>query len=193
MYAPILAHIAQYVSFAPHEQEMFCGTLQHKRLRKHQYLLQEGELCQYDHFVIKGCLRQYEVSEDGKENVVQFGFENWWMTDWHSMLTNTPSIYNIDALEDAEILMIERSRLEQLFRDIPSLEIYFRKILLHAFSALQRRILYLQKPADERYADFFRRYAHFEQRVAQQHIASYLGITRETLSRLKSQQAKPGK
>ncbi|MET7001531.1 Crp/Fnr family transcriptional regulator [Chitinophaga defluvii] len=193
MYAPILAHIAKYVTLNDQEQEIFCAALLHKRFRKHQYLLQEGEQCQYDHFVLKGCLRQYEVSEDGKENVVQFGFENWWMTDWHSMLTNTPSVYNIDALEDAEVLLIERGLLEQLFKEIPPLEVYFRKILLQAFSALQRRILYLQKPADERYADFFSRYAYFEQRLSQQHIASYLGITRETLSRLKSQQMKPGK
>lgn len=190
MYRTILQHIARHVTFTPEEEALFCASLQHKVVRKHQYLLQEGNICQYDYFVISGCLRQYEVDEKGRENIVQFGFEEWWMTDWYSMLSQTPTIYNIDALEDSEVLMMPREQLEALFREIPALEIYFRRILLQAFSSLQRRVLYLQKPAEERYAEFISRYAWFEQRVSQQYIAAYLGITRETLNRLKAQHRK---
>src|SRR5262245_31208514 len=106
MYQPILDHIARYVSLSQREQELLCAALSHKKLKKHQYLLQEGNICQHDYFVIKGCLRQYEVNEDGREYVVQFGFENWWITDWQSMQHYKPSIFNIDALESSEVLMI---------------------------------------------------------------------------------------
>ncbi|HVI47754.1 MAG TPA: Crp/Fnr family transcriptional regulator [Chitinophaga sp.] len=190
MYAAILSHINRYVTFTEEEKEIFCAALVHKKVRRRQYLLQEGEICQYDYFVISGCLRQYEVGDNARENVVQFAFENWWMSDWYSMLSNTPSVYNIDALEDTEVFVIEKRVLDKLFIDIPAMDNYFRNMLLQSYASLQRRILYLQKPAEERYAEFVKRYAWFEQRVAQQHIASYLGITRETLSRLKSQQQK---
>ncbi len=187
----ILAHIGRHVTLGQPELEKFCAALQHKKLRRRQYLLQEGDYCRYDHFVIRGGLRQFEVDEEGRENVMQFGFEDWWISDWYSMLTNTPTVYNIEALEEAEVLQIERVKLERLFLEIPLLERYFRIIMLNAFVALQRRVLFMQKSAAERYAEFLTRYAAVEQRVSQQHVASYLGITRETLSRLKSQQLKP--
>ncbi|GAA0548428.1 Crp/Fnr family transcriptional regulator [Chitinophaga japonensis] len=190
MYELILAHIARHVTLDKQEQDAFCAALQHRKLRRRQYLLQEGDICRHDHFVIKGGLRQYEVDADGRENVMQFGFEDWWISDWYSMLTNTPTVYNIEALEDTEVLQIERIKLEQLFITMPKLERYMRIIMLNAFVALQRRVLFMQKPSAERYAEFLRRYAHVEQRVAQQHVASYLGITRETLSRLRSQMIK---
>lgn len=186
MYELILAHVGRHVTLDKQDQDKFCEALQLRKLRRRQYLLQEGDYCRYDHFVIKGGLRQYEVDEEGRENVMQFGFEDWWITDWYSMLTNTPTVYNIEALEDTEVLQIERAKLEQLFLEIPLLERYFRIIILNAFVALQRRVLFMQKSATERYEEFLVRYAHVEQRVSQQHVASYLGITRETLSRLKS-------
>lgn len=189
-YDSILKHISQHVTLSDQEKENLSSTLVYKKFRKRQYLLQEGTLCTYDYFVISGCLRQYEVSENGRENTVQFAFENWWISDWYSMIHTQPSVYNIEALENSEVFMIEKNRLEQLFIEIPALETYFRKILLQAFISLQKRILFLQKPAEERYQEFVKRYGWFEQRLSQQHIASFLGITRETLSRLKGQQYK---
>lgn len=176
------------MSLDPQEQELFLSALKHRTLRRKEFLLQEGERCRHDHFVIKGSLRQYETDEEGRDNVMQFAFEDWWIGDWYSMLTGTPTVFNIDALEDTEVLMIEKTRLDELFLEIPKLERYFRIIMQHAFVALQHRILFLQKSAEERYADFYSRYGHFEQRVAQQHIASYLGISRETLNRIKNKQ-----
>jgi len=188
MYPLILENISRYVSLDPQEQAHFTSALQHRSLRRKEFILQEGELCRYDHFVIKGSLRQYEIDDEGREHIMQFAFEDWWIGDWYSMLTGTPSVYNIDALEDTEVLLIDKHRLDELFLEIPKLERYFRIIMQHAFVAQQRRILFLQKPAEERYADFYSRYGHFEQRVPQQHIASYLGLTRETLNRVKNKQ-----
>lgn len=189
-YDSILNHIGQYAALSDQEKELFCAALVYRKFRRKQYLLQEGTICTYDSFVISGCLRQYEISENGRENTVQFAFENWWISDWYSMMHNQPTVYNIEALEHSEVFMIDKNRLEQLMIEIPSLESYFRKIFLKAFVSLQKRILYQQKPAEERYQEFVKNYGWFEQRLSQQHIASFLGITRETLSRLKGQQYK---
>lgn len=189
-YDSILKHIDQQVILSDPEREILCSTLIYRKFRRKQYLLQDGDLCTHDYFVISGCLRQYEVSPNGRENTVQFAFENWWISDWYSILHAQPSVYNIEAMEDSEVFMIEKNELEKLYTEIPKLESYFRKIFLNAFVSLQKRILFQQKTAEERYLEFMKNYGWFEQRLSQQHIASFLGITRETLNRLKSQQHK---
>lgn len=189
-YDSILEHINQHVTLSDQEKKTFCSTLIYKKFRRKQYLLQDGEICSHDYFVISGCLRQYEVSPNGRENTVQFAFENWWISDWYSMLHAQPSVYNIEAMENSEVFMIEKNELEKLYTEIPQLERYFRKILLNAFVSLQKRILFQQKTAEERYLEFMKNYSWFEQHLSQQHIASFLGITRETLNRLKSHQYK---
>lgn len=189
-YDSLLKHIDQHVILSDQEKEILCAALIYRKYRRKQYLLQDGNICTHDYFVISGCLRQYEVSPNGKENTVQFAFENWWISDWNSMLHSQPSVYNIEAMESSEVFMIEKNELEKLYTQIPKLEIYFRKIFLNAFIALQKRILFQQKTAEERYLEFIKSYGWFEQRLSQQHIASFLGITRETLNRLKGQQHK---
>ncbi|WP_347217218.1 Crp/Fnr family transcriptional regulator [Chryseobacterium sp.] len=189
-YESILNHIGQYVTLSESEKEILCSSLKHKKFRRRQYLLQEGQICTHDYFVINGCLRQYEVSQNGRENTVQFAFENWWISDWYSIIHSQPSVYNIEAMENSEVFMIEKNELEKLYGEIPTLETYFRKIFMNAFVSLQKRILFQQKTAEERYLEFMKTYGWFEQRLSQQHIASFLGITRETLNRLKGQQHK---
>ncbi|UCA61356.1 Crp/Fnr family transcriptional regulator [Chryseobacterium rhizoplanae] len=189
-YHSILKHIEQQVTLSEQEKKAFCSKLIYKKFRRKQYLLQDGDICSHDYFVINGCLRQYEVSPSGRENTVQFAFENWWISDWYSMLHTQPSVYNIEAMENSEVFMLEKNELEGLYIEIPKLERYFRKIFLNAFVSLQKRILFQQKTAEERYQEFVKEYGWFEQRLSQQHIASFLGITRETLNRLKSQQHK---
>lgn len=189
MFDLLLKHIAGHVSLEPGEQQLFCDALQRRQLRKHQYLLQEGDICKHDYFVIEGGLRQYETDEAGREKTIHFGFENWWIADRYSLLTGTPSIYNIQALEKTVVLAIRKDKLEDLCLQIPRLERYFHIVLQHAFAAWQGRILLLQKSAEEKYKVFMQQYGTIEQRLSQQHIASWLGITRETLSRIRSQAA----
>ncbi|MBO9203050.1 MULTISPECIES: Crp/Fnr family transcriptional regulator [Niastella] len=193
MYPLLSNHIARYVSVDEQDLHTFCATLKSVKLRKYQYLLQEGTICRHDYFVIKGGVRQYEVDDKGREKVIHFGFEDWWINDRYSWLTSSPSIYNIQALEPTEVLQIEKDTLEQLFITIPRLERYFHIVLQHAFANWQGRILVLQKPAIERYAHFRNLYGHLENRLSQQHVASYLGITRESLSRLRNHAAQPEK
>ncbi|WP_212004877.1 Crp/Fnr family transcriptional regulator [Chitinophaga sp. HK235] len=188
MYSLLLQHINRYVQLNEEELHAFCNALELKKLRRHHFLLQEGDICKRDYFVIKGGLRQYETDKEGKERIIHFGFENWWITDRHSLITQTPSIYNIEALEPTEVLQINKTTLETLYDRIPRLERYFHLVLQESFALWQQRILQLQKPAEEKYRAFQAEYGAIEQRLPQQYIASYLGITRETLSRIRSQQ-----
>lgn len=190
MYTLLLNHVARYVTLDEPAQQIFCSALERRKLRKHQYLLQEGDVCKRDYFVIKGGVRQYEVDTAGKERIIHFGFEDWWITDRYSLLTQTPAVYNIEALETTEVLEINMEALEELYRKIPLLERYFHKVLQQSYAIGQRRILLLQKSAEERYHAFLQDYGAIEQRLSQQHIAAYLGITRETLSRIRSQATK---
>jgi CRP-like cAMP-binding protein len=189
----LLDHIARHVTLDLSEQELLFNTLVLKKLNKNQYLLKEGAICKYDYFVIQGGVRQYEVDKNGKELIIHFGFEDWWISDKASFWNEIPSIYNIEALEDTSVLQVKKEHLEKLFSLSPKLEHYFHLVLQHTFAIWQNKILFLQKPAEERYRLFREMYGHIEQRISQQHIASYLGVTRETLSRLRSQLFKKAK
>lgn len=161
-----------------------------KKLRKRQYFLQEGDVCKYQAFVVKGLLRSYTIDEKGSEHILQFASEGWWMTDLSSYLTNEPSILNIDALEDVELLLLTKPDWEQAMKQIPALEHYFRIIIQNHLVSTQKRLLQsLAETAEEKYKRFVATYPECVQRVPQHMIASYVGVTRETLSRIRKQAA----
>jgi len=161
-----------------------------KNVRKRQYLLQEGNVCPYQVFVEKGILRSYTIDEKGNEHILQFASEGWWMADLSSYLTSEPSLLNIDALEDAELLLLSKPLWEQAMKEIPALEHYFRIIIQNHLVATQKRLLQsLAETAEEKYNRFLITYPECVQRVPQHMIASYLGVTRETLSRVRKQLA----
>jgi CRP-like cAMP-binding protein len=173
------------------EEFDYCKTLfLPKKLSKRRYLLQEGNTCEYQAFVVKGILRSYTVDEKGNEHILQFAPEGWWIADLYSFLTDEPSHFNIEAIEDAELLLINRKSWELLMENIPKLEHYFRILLQNNLIATQRRLmLTLTETAEEKYSRFVSMYPECVQRVPQHMIASYLGITRETLSRLRKHMA----
>jgi CRP-like cAMP-binding protein len=187
---PLRKHIEKTVALTDDEFEKIISKFKNIKVRKHHFVLQEGNICNFDSFVINGSLRQYQVDKQGKVHVVEFAFRNNWITGCNAIIAEKPSIYNIDALEHSEIIQIEKSNLENLFIEIPKLNKYFRKIFQSGFAVQQRRILFFQKTAEERYLNFIETYQHFEQKVSQVQIASYLGITRESLSRIKTQMIK---
>lgn len=163
-----------------------------KRLRKRQYFLQEGDVCKYQAFVEKGLLRSYTVDEKGGEHILQFASEGWWMADLSSYLTREPSFLNIDALEDAELLLLSKPSWEQAMKEVPALEHYFRIIIQNHLVATQKRLLQsLAETAEEKYNRFLNTYPECVQRMPQHMIASYLGVTRETLSRIRKQMGRP--
>ncbi|MEJ1236512.1 Crp/Fnr family transcriptional regulator [Chryseolinea sp. T2] len=191
MYQPILDYLSKYIELTDTEAERFKSFLKHRKLRKRQYLLQAGDVSTFETFVAGGCLRSYSVEEDGTEHIVQFAIENWWIGDLYSFLSGAPATLNIDAIEDSDVFTIDKSDLERLYREIPKFERMFRILFQNAFVAYQQRILSkISQTAEEQYIEFIGKYASIEQRVPQHQIASYLGMSAETISRIRKQQSK---
>jgi CRP-like cAMP-binding protein len=191
MYAPLLNYLTQFINLTKEEEEHLKSFLRHRKLRKRQYLLQAGDPCLYETFVIKGCLRSYSVDNDGTEHILQFAIENWWIGDLYSFLSGTPASLNIDAIEDSEVFCIEKHDLERLYIEIPKFDRLFRVLFQNAFLAQQHRNLSKNsQTAEEQYLEFISKYPTLEQRVPQHQIASYLGLSPETISRIRKQQSR---
>lgn len=159
-----------------------------KKLRKRQYLLQEGDICVNNCFVVKGCLRSYLVREDGTEHILRFAVENWWMSDQESLNNGTPSKINIDALEDTQMILINQGDYSNLQAAIPRFRTLVEKLKSRSFDSSQRRILNnISLTTLEKYQDFIKTYPDIFHRVPLHMIASYLGVSRETLSRIRNQ------
>lgn len=188
MYGLVLKNVERHIQLTEAEQKIFTSLLKHRKIRKKQYLLQAGEICRYENFVTKGLVRAYTVDDKGQEHVAMFGMEEWWISDLYSFLTNTPATQHIDALEDSEILCIEKPDLEKLYIEIPKFERFFRVLMQNAFVANQQRVLAsISQTAEEQYYAFIKKYPTLEQRIPQHQIASFLGITPETISRIRRQ------
>lgn len=159
-----------------------------KKLRKKQYLLQEGDMSRHHAFVVSGCLRMFRVDGKGQEHIFQFAIENWWTGDRESIISGQPSKYNIEALEDSELLLVTPEGMDRLQATIPAVNAMVQSLQQNNVIATQNRIhAAISFTAEEKYQDFIKTYPHIFQRVPQQMIASYLGITRETLSRIRKQ------
>ena len=161
-----------------------------KKLRKHQYLLQEGQVCKYAAFIVKGAMRQYTVDDKGVEHIVRLFIENWWATDRANWIRQTPSEYNIDAWEDSDVLLLTRA--DYLNRLMPISAIIETTMYNYERFAIetQKRVASIALSAEKRYAELINVYPELLQRFPQHIIASYLGITKETLSRIRSLAAK---
>jgi CRP-like cAMP-binding protein len=168
--------------------EIVKGFFSHKKLRKKQYFLQEGNVCRHFGFILKGAMRQYSIDDKGTEHIVQLAVENWWVGDRESYTMFTPSRYNIDAWEDTELLLISRHDVLELFQRCPAFAETVRIMDDRNSIANQRRITSsISSSAEKRYADFITCYPNLLERFPQHTIASYLGITKDTLSRVKRQ------
>ena len=174
------------VPLTPEEQEYIKTFLTLKKIRKRQYFLQEGDVCKCVGFVEKGAMRLYRVNDDGSEHIVQFALEGTFMTDLYSFLTNEPSVYNIDAIEDSEMVLITKSSSDELRRLSPKYGEYVFQATSDAYIQLQKRITsIISLSLDERYKELIALYPDIIQRVPQHMIASYMGLNPETLSRVR--------
>lgn len=157
-----------------------------KKVRKRQYVLNAGDVCQYITFVEQGMLRSFTVDEDGHEHVVQFAIEGWWISDVGSFVSGKEALYNIEALEDSALLHLTKTGMEDLLTEIPVMERFFRLLMQNNIVALQRRVIaYMSLSAEEKYLKLMEVAPDVMQRASQQHIASYLSMTPETLSRVR--------
>ena len=161
-----------------------------KKIRKRQYVLNAGDVCQYITFVEKGMLRSFTVDDDGNEHVVQFAIEGWWISDVGSFISGNNALYNIEALEDSEVLNLTKQAMDDMMDQLSQLERYFRLLMQNNIIALQRRVIaYMSLSAEEKYLKLMDVCPDIISRAPQQYVASYLGITPETLSRVRKQVA----
>lgn len=190
MYELFFHKFNEKVNLSEEEEEFIKQYLTPKKLRKKQYLLQEGDVCKHIAFVEKGALKAYVVDDAGAESIIQFALEGWVISDLYSFLTGEPATYNIDALENAELVLISKSAHEELLKKLPKYETYIRLQITGAYIALQKRLTsIISLPLEERYKNFLAVYPNIAQRVPQHMIASYMGLTPETLSRVRSRMA----
>jgi CRP-like cAMP-binding protein len=162
-----------------------------KRVKKGEFLLREGDMAKYGMFVASGCLRTYTIDNKGKEHILQFSPEDWWTGDMNSMVNDSPSQFFIDAVEDSDILLFDDTSLQKLNKYIPASATMYEVALQKSLAAQNQRIIStLTSSAEERYNEFLKKYPSLTQRVPQHMIASYLGVSPETLSRIRKQQSR---
>jgi CRP-like cAMP-binding protein len=185
---PFLDYIRQYVDLTDGEETVLLSKVQARKFLKGHFVVQNGDVCKYENFVLSGCLKAFYIDNEGQEHVLMFAIENWWIADLGSFISQTPADLNVQCLENCELVQIHYNDLQQLYLDIPRLERFFRIIIQKAFVAAQKRIINnFTLPAADRYLKFREQYPSIEQRVPQYMIASYLGITKEFLSKIRSQ------
>lgn len=157
-----------------------------KRLKKKQFLLHPGDVCRFHTFVCGGCLRSYRIGSDGSEHILSFSHDNQWISDEVSLARGEPSMDYIDALEDTNIIQLSSDNFKNLLRDIPNFDVLRTKILTEDSCRSRDRIyMMIGHQAEERYKHFVRLYPHLYHRIPLFMIASYLGVTRETLTRIR--------
>jgi CRP-like cAMP-binding protein len=182
---PLRKQIEEIVKLTDDEFDFVLQHFQKKSFKKHQIILHEGDYATFDFFVVKGLMRVTKLDFDGKEHILQFGMENWWITDAEAFHYKTISTLIVDCLENTETLSLTLENKEKLSKELPKMQTFFLKKTTNGYIALQKRILcFLSSNANDRYHNLLLLYPGLIQRVPKAMIASYLGVTRETLSRL---------
>lgn len=182
----LLSHVRKYASITDEEAADLFSFVHHIPVKKKTLLLKEGDLCKHHYFVHSGCLRLYFIDDKGAEHTVQFAIENWWITDYTSYHHGRPGQFYLQAIEDCSIVAIDKLEEAALFNRLPTLEHYFRQLLVIAAGAAQWRITYVfSRSKEEMYKQFNASFPGFVQRVPQYMLASYLGLTPEYLSEIR--------
>ncbi|WP_291968219.1 Crp/Fnr family transcriptional regulator [Maribacter sp.] len=188
IFDPLIAHINKTIHLSKDEEEKFCSYFHLKTIDKKDFILQQGEICKFEGFVLEGCFRTFTLDKKGNENTLFFAAKDWWLMDIDSFMNNNPSELNIQALEDSQVLIINRKNKEQLYAAIPSAEKLFRIMFQKSVVAWQRRLVQNHSlTAKERYLLFTSTYPEIASKLTDRQTSSYLGITHEFLSKIKKQ------
>ena len=184
-------YIQKLIAISDTNLNTFCGYFDAVTIQRKELLLRQGELCNFEGFITKGCFRLFTIDDKGNEHTLYFGIKNWWIADIHSFLNQVPATFSIQALEDSEVLLINRENKKKAFNEIPEIEKLFRIILQNAHVALEQRMIKnISTTADQRYLEFLEKYPQIAQRLTNIQIASYLGVSPEFLSKIKRKIAK---
>jgi len=184
---PILQNIARFVDLTPQEQELFLSKTEVRHYKPKSIILNAGEVCKHSYFVNSGLLRNFNINDNIVEHVLSFACEGWWIGDMYSLLSQKPGQLFIEVLEDAEVVLLSKENQEQLYYEIPKLERFFRILTENSLVANQERLMdNLSLSAEDRFEKFCKRYPALIQRVPQKQIASYIGVTPEFFSKMKS-------
>lgn len=190
-YENILANIARYVELTEDEKEQFISILKVSRVKKRQFVIQPGYPCEHRHYIQEGAFRVFYMDETGKEHTISIGIEDWFFTDLYSYIHKQPATYFAEALEDAVIFKMRYDDVEELCSKVHAFSQFFRMITEKAFANSRKRIISnISKSSEERYWEYLEKYPHIVNRVPQYVIASYLGISPEFLSKIRSRPLK---
>jgi len=182
----ILKNVSKHINLDQTEIDFFISLLEYRKIKKKELIIREGDVVRHDHFVLQGCFKTYSVDDKGDEHIIMFAPEDWWTGDLYSFLTERPSGFYTEALEDSEILQISKTNHEILYDKVPKFERFFRIIFQNALVTQFNRIdQNLSMTADEKYLEFRIKYPQLEQRLPQKQIAAFLGITPEFLSMIR--------
>ncbi|WP_339626372.1 Crp/Fnr family transcriptional regulator [uncultured Winogradskyella sp.] len=185
---PFLNYIKKYIDLTIEEETLLLSKLVYRNYLKDQYIAQQGDVCKTVNFILEGCTKTFYMGDDGQEHIVMFAIEDWWTSDLGSFITQTPADFNVQCIEHTTLIQFTFDNLESLYKEIPKLERLFRKIVERAYAASQKRIIRnFSLSAKARYQIFKTSNPEIDNRVPQYMIASYLGITKEFLSKIKSQ------
>jgi len=191
MFQSINEYVAKAAGINEEEAAILNTLLQFKKIPRKTLMLSEGEICNFECYINKGCIRTYYIDESGSEVTLQFAIESWWVSDIASFHERKPSKMFIETLEDCEVLMLSPESKEILLRKVPRFERMFRLLVQRNLSRLQERLFQtIATTATEKYLDFLERYPTIPQRVAQHYIASYLGFSPEFLSKVRTRLSK---
>lgn len=184
----VVRNLFPNLDFSIEQESLLIEKLERIELKKGNFLLKNGENVTHQFYVESGCLRTYYIDESGKEHTLQFAIHDWWISDYTAFFSEAKAILNIEILQDSVLYRVSKRDMDILFVEINAVETFFRKKMERAFASFQKRILAnLSQSASERYLDFVENYPNIEQQVKNYHIASYLGITTETLSRIRKE------
>lgn len=178
--------------FTPTEIKIIESVFHKVYVKKGTILLNAGDAVDTQYYILEGCLRTYHIDAHGKEHTVQFGIKDWWISDFTAFFNSEKAIMTIEVIQDATLYKISKTERDYLYRKIPKIDRFFRIKLEKAFASFQKRILAnLSQNATERYISFITKYPNIEQNIKNYHIASYLGITTESLSRIRKELSTP--
>ena len=192
MFKQINTAISRYVNFTKEELDLFDSLLHFKQIKKKTIMLQRGEKCTFDAFVVRGCIRKYYLDENGYEVVLQFAVENSWISDISFSIYETDASHIfIETMEDSDLLIFTPETKQQLFESAPRFESAFRILVQRHLAVTQNRLLHnITYTAEQKYDEFLQTYPTIPLRVPQHYIASYLGITPEFLSKIRARKFK---